>query len=123
MTAKTFTTHNTCAAPINTNGTSLHGYINATRKQLETVFGAPVEYGEDDGDGKVTTTWDIQFVDGTVATLYDWKRDEAGAPEADEIIDWHIGGMGIGSVPKVHEAFRVTHGMSVQPTPAGVRYG
>jgi hypothetical protein len=113
--AQNFTTHNTCAALIETNGTCLCGYINATRAQLEKVFGAPVEYDEQDGDGKVTTTWDIQFAEGTVATLYDWKRYEQGAPKDDEVIDWHIGGRGDGSVLLIHEAFRVALGLSAAP--------
>jgi len=72
------------------NGTSLVGYVTATREEIEEVFGEP-DY-EGDGSNKVTTEWDILFADGTVATIYDWKRYEEGAPDYDEVYEWHIGG-------------------------------
>lgn len=73
-------------------GTGLVGYVTGTRREIEAVLGAPDEYGESDGDGKVTTEWLIRFDDGTVATIYDWKRYEDGAPGMDELYRWHIGG-------------------------------
>ena len=74
------------------HGTYLIGHTTATRREIEAVFGAPDEYGESDGDGKVTTEWLIRFDDGTVATIYDWKRYEDGAPGMDEQYRWHVGG-------------------------------
>jgi len=70
-------------------GTSLQGYVTTTRSMIESAFGEPEELGEGD---KVTTEWAILFDDGTVATIYDWKRYEMGAPETNEVIEWHIGG-------------------------------
>jgi hypothetical protein len=72
------------------SGTSLQGYVTATRAEIEAVFGAPTITGE--VNEKVTTEWVIRFVNGVVATIYDWKRYEQGAPEMDERIEWHIGG-------------------------------
>ena len=73
------------------NGTSLHGYITATRTEIEAVFGAPTIANNDPRD-KVTTEWYLIFEDVTVATVYDWKRYEMGAPRMDERMDWNIGG-------------------------------
>ena len=52
----------------------------------------PYEYEMDESDGKVTTEWIARFDDGAVATVYDWKRYDEGAPGMDEVYDWHIGG-------------------------------
>jgi hypothetical protein len=81
-----FTTDN-----VDPNGTWLQGYMEATRREIEAVFGKPF-YETDDTFDKVTTEWVIQFEDGTIATVYDWKRYEEGAPSMDERTTWNIGG-------------------------------
>jgi hypothetical protein len=73
------------------NGTSLQGEFTATRAEIEAVFGQPTYSTQDEWE-KVTTEWDITFSDGTVATIYDWKRYEEGAPKMYESYSWHIGG-------------------------------
>ena len=72
-----------------TNGTSLQGYTETTKRKLIEVFGEPEYY--DEGD-KVTVEWCLKFEDGTVATIYDWKRYELGTPALDELMHWNIGG-------------------------------
>lgn len=74
--------------------THLMGYATSTRRALEQQFGTPFTYSQRDSDGKVTTEWIIKFEDGVVATIYDWKRYEMGAPALDEVYEWHIGGLG-----------------------------
>jgi hypothetical protein len=32
------------------------------------------------------------FSDGSVATIYDWKRYDLGAPDMDELMEYNIGG-------------------------------
>lgn len=65
------------------NGTSLQGYVTATYDELVAVF------GKDGGSGdKVTAEWVLQFDDGTVATIYDWKQYETPTG----LYDWHVGG-------------------------------
>lgn len=76
---------------IDANGTSLVGYIETTRQRIEEVFGAP-SYSSNDTFEKVTVEWAIKFEDGTVATIYDWKRYELGTPSSTELYEWHIGG-------------------------------
>ena len=99
-----FKTHND--QYININNTCLQGYIQARRSDLEIVFGIPAEY---DPASKITTTWEIMFDTGEVATIYDWKRY---APVGyNEVIDWHIGSIERSTVEKVHAAFRAGHGL------------
>lgn len=74
--------------------THLVGYVRSTRRALEEQFGRPMTFSKFDSDGKVTTEWLIEFEDGVIATIYDWKRYEIGAPALDEVYDWHIGGLG-----------------------------
>lgn len=71
------------------SGTSLVGYVETTLETLIKAFGEPQRW--DEGD-KVTTEWTLVFEDATVATIYDWKRYELGAPASDEMYEWHIGG-------------------------------
>jgi hypothetical protein len=78
------------------NGTSLKGHIQEiTRRELEAIFGPPSYFDANGGaDGKVTTEWCLLINDDTVATIYDWKRYEDGAPGMDEKCEWNIGGHG-----------------------------
>jgi hypothetical protein len=93
-------------------GTSLKGYIKATRAQIEEAFGAPT-YETPSADDKVTTEWVIVFPSENeddkeiIATIYDWKRYEDGKPEMGELIFWNIGGHSIEATDKVAEAVGV----------------
>lgn len=75
------------------SGTSLQGYIECDYETLCRVFGKETS----DGDGyKVDVEWDLEFSDGVVATIYNWKNgknycDEDGL-EIDEITEWNVGG-------------------------------
>lgn len=86
----TFKTHN--ETDININGTCLQGEVQATYAELCDLFGS-----HHDGDGyKVDAEWYVQFSDGTVATIYNWKNGknyegENGLP-LEQIDSWHIGG-------------------------------
>jgi len=85
-----FKTHND--KDINVNMTSFQGEIYARYCQLKKVFGAPTN-----GDGyKVDAEWDLEFEDGTVATIYNYKDGPNylggnGTPKS-KITNWHIGG-------------------------------
>lgn len=82
------------------SGTSLRGYVTATRDEIEAVFGKPT-IAKSEPDDKVTTEWYLIFEDGVVATIYDWKRYGLGAPYNDERIEWHIGGHNEASVVRI----------------------
>lgn len=77
-------------------GTSLKGYITTTYTDLVRIFGRPsYEFGD-----KTTAEWILEFSDGTVATIYDWKEYET--PEG--MYDWHIGGNSAAALSAVQEA-------------------
>lgn len=88
---------------INTHMTSYQGKIEASYSQLTVLFGQPHA-----GDGyKVDAEWKIEWEDGVVATIYNWKDGvsylgwQKGIP-TDLISEWHIGGKSYGR--DVHES-------------------
>ena len=79
------------------NMTSLRGYMPARYEELVAVFGEP-----EGGGDKTTVEWCLEFEDGTVATIYDWKECETPMYK----YNWHIGGMSKLSMARVESAFR-----------------
>ena len=77
-------------------GTSLMGYVETNYDRLVAVFGEPTYLGRGD---KVTAEWVLEFDDGTVATVYDWKEDETPMGQ----YEWHIGGHRRSAVDRVQE--------------------
>lgn len=69
-----------------TNGTHLVDRVITDYFTIRNLFGEPQRF---DGMEKVQVEWAIQFDDGKVATIYDWK--EYTTP-AEMVTDWHIGG-------------------------------
>ena len=74
------------------NGTCLQGYITCDYKTLKKIFGNP-----ENGDGyKVDAEWLIQFNDGVVATIYNYKDGKnycgRNGLAKKHLTDWHIGG-------------------------------
>ena len=87
---KSFETHND--QYIDANGTCLQGYINAHYFQLVDLFGEPTEC-----DGyKVDAQWVVEFEDGTVGTIYNWKNGPnycgADGTPVEYITQWNVGG-------------------------------
>lgn len=85
--------------------TSFQGELECSYQQLVKTFGSPLK-----GDGyKTQAEWIVEFEDGTVATIYDWKMgdsylgDGEGFPPED-ILFWHIGGKSLNVTGLVHEA-------------------
>ena len=79
------------------NGTHLQGYMPARYDQLVAVFGEP-----EGGGDKTTVEWALEFEDGTVATIYDWK--EYYTPMG--MYHWHIGGTSNLAVARVTQTFK-----------------
>jgi hypothetical protein len=77
------------------NGTSLQGHITTTYAELVEKFGEPNCFGGD----KTTVEWALEFGDGTVATIYDWKYGETPMHKT----EWNIGGKNIDAVFRVYE--------------------
>jgi len=99
-----FITHN--QKSIDIQGTSLQGYIDVPYALLKSIFGEP-----NDGDGyKADAEWEIEFGNGTIAAIYNYKngRNYLGGSglDAENITDWHIGGLSKDSLIKVKEAVR-----------------
>lgn len=72
------------AHPEQLNMSAYQGYAIVEYDKLVELFGEPERFQE----GKVQAEWLIEFDDGVVASIYDWKEDIK--PEAVKI--WHVGG-------------------------------
>jgi len=77
-----------------TCGTSLQGHIVTTYAELVEKFGEPKAGGD-----KTTVEWALDFEDGTVATIYDWKYGETPMHKT----EWNIGGKNSDAVFRVYE--------------------
>lgn len=97
-----FHTHN--QAHVETHLTMLQGSIQATREQMIKAFGLPIQ----SSSSRVINDWKIQFADGTVATIYDWKTEPF--PD-DQPYTWRVGGKTHRAVELIHQAFRKAHGL------------
>jgi len=85
--------------------THKQGSITASYPALVKTFGQPVvDNGEtpyypcECGD-KTQVEWHLEFVDGTIATIYDWKS----AVPARLVTRWSIGGHDIDAVMQVKQ--------------------
>jgi len=76
------------------NGTCLQGRITTTYGELVEKFGEPERGGD-----KTTVEWALEFEDGTVATIYDWKYQETPMYKT----DWNIGGKSVEAIFRVYE--------------------
>lgn len=117
-----FQTHHQTS--INISGTSLSDYIKATFDELVQAFGEPFE-----GNYKTDWEWEIEFDDGTVATIYNWKDGPnycgSHGKKSFEITEWHIGSRTMDAATRVHDIIneqRTTNAMnalSESMNPAG----
>jgi len=89
MTSIKFTTHND--GNVHTDGTYRVGNLDCSYSKLVETFGEPLI-----GDYKTDAEWDIEFSDGLIATIYNWKNGKnycgEDGQEVDEITHWHVGG-------------------------------
>jgi len=75
-------------------GTSLQGYVDVKYNDLVELFGEPCEGDE----YKVDAEWVIEFNDGTIATIYNYKDgpnygEEYGYKDIrNKNTNWHVGG-------------------------------
>lgn len=91
----------------NTNGTHLQGYINASYDMVTEALGYPLS---DFDNYKSDAEWTIEFEDGQVATVYNWKNGKnylgASGLNLCDITQWHIGGNHEGVVKKVQDLIK-----------------
>ena len=93
------------AAVSKVNGTHLQGVIDVSYDQLVATFGQP----NGTGDGyKVECSWHLEFADGTIATIYNYKTGKKYAGPYGQLVelirDWHIGGHNNLAVARVQGA-------------------
>ena len=89
-------------------GTCLQGYVEASYGQLHKLLGEPIEI---DDPYKVSTEWIIEWDDGVITTIYDYKdttsynSDGLSLKEfrALKSYQWHIGGKSEDVVARVQE--------------------
>lgn len=95
-----FLTHN--EKEINVSDTSLVGYVNTTYSKLFEKFGEPFDDGY-----KTDAEWEIEFSDGKVATIYNWKNGKnyngSEGLDLDDITVWHIGGFDNSVVERIQK--------------------
>lgn len=70
---------------INIQSSSYVGTIDVSYSTLVKLFGEPSHNRE-----KGSCVWDIEFDDGVVASIYDWKPGKDDTPETTTV--WNIGG-------------------------------
>lgn len=97
-------------------GTHKQGYAPFSYSRIVEIFGEPDHIGTEEGD-RCAFDWYIEFADGTVATIYDYKAsslygdgDDAPTPEEmkKSFTDWHIGGQTPKAVELVLNALKAT---------------
>lgn len=74
------------------NGTCYQGQISCSYDELVKAFGKP---GKGD-EYKTDAEWIVEFEDGTVAAVYNWKDGKSycgpDGYEVEDIPQWNIGG-------------------------------
>jgi len=101
------------AENIKANGTCLQGYVQSTFDEIVEIFGKPNYGPQDYSFEKVTCEWVVQFEDGTIATIYDWKMCETPYGK----YYWHIGGFNhraIELIEKTVEMYRAVKNVEKQ---------
>lgn len=105
--------------PIETAGSHLIGVVVASYDMIKTAFGDPC--GAFD-DYKSQVEWSIEFEDGTIATIYDWKEGDCYHGEGQgkhfsKVTEWHIGGFNQKAEDRVLEVLASIKAMVDAGTP------
>ncbi len=78
-------------------GTSLSGHLKATYNHLIKFVGKPT-YPNGSDNYKTDVEWVIEFPNGAIMTIYNWKNGKnyngKEGLEIEEITDWNIGTKG-----------------------------
>ncbi len=88
------------------SGSHYVGEVQTTSSQLKRAFGSPHIIEPAALDGKTRVEWTIEWEDGALCTIYDWKCSPIPVHLVDE---WHVGGFSKEVVDRVEkELERVT---------------
>jgi hypothetical protein len=82
------------------NGTHFQGNVRTTYDELVNILGQPKKGSADE---KTTCEWRLEFEDGAVATIYDWKM---GTTPKD-IYNWHVGAKDHTALDNLQEALNI----------------
>lgn len=93
---------------VDVNGTHFIANIQTTYQKLVEVFGE--ETHGMSGDQKCECQWKLLFLDGTIATIYDWKTNKTyckvnGVSKEDNT-NWTIGGANSKSLSMVEKELK-----------------
>jgi hypothetical protein len=92
----------TTASPAEINWSYRKGEITTTLGNLRKIFGDPCMEEPTQWD-KIGYEWRLKFADGTISTIYDWKRYTDEPLGEDEVFTFNIGGFNSNSVLRVNE--------------------
>ena len=92
----------------NVMGTSLQEYVETSYRRLHKLFGEPIDQPD---PYKVSTQWVLEWDDGAIATIYDYKETktyDSYGPSVDvfrtrKSYTWHIGGRSEDVVVRVQQ--------------------
>ena len=69
------------------------GQISVSYEHLVKIFGKPDPDAGD--DFKTDAHWVLEFEDGMIATVYNWKNGpKYGGPDIKWVLEWNVGGFG-----------------------------
>jgi hypothetical protein len=108
-----YITHN--EDEISVNGTWLRGYIDCSYNKMIQVLGHPFKYHN---NCKTDAEWYLEFEDGSIATIYNWKNGinycgpDEGTP-TELITVWNVGGNGADATRLVLETLEGMHNRGV----------
>ena len=93
----------------NPNMTSYQGELVTDYRTLVQVFGPP-DFGPDERGDKTTCEWCLEWDDGMITTIYDYKTKATPRfPYA-----WHIGGHDDRAVARIRDYFQINQDPLVQ---------
>jgi hypothetical protein len=101
------------------NGSHLQGTVHVSYDRLVEAFSEPYKWDLSNSDGKSDVEWIIEFDDGTIATIYDWKRGVnycgpvEGIPAHMNTL-WNIGGHSKDAVQRITAALLLNEDAQVR---------
>ncbi len=90
----------------------LGAFDSVKLEELHEKFGSPMIYSDEEGDYKVKYQWCIEFEDGLIATIYDWKVDYSQKCVMTQPIEWHVGGHDPRVMDRIYKLTRIDEKMT-----------
>ena len=104
-----YKTHNDI--DIDPSGTCLQGYIGTTYDTLVKKLGESATKWTD--NYKTDAEWFVEFKDGTIATIYNWKNGKnylgVSGKAKEDIQEWNVGGYSHRAVELLDNALKANN--------------